>query len=260
MSEPGPLVTLSRREDGVAVIRLDRPKVNALSAALLDQLAAAVEDLSADLPRAVVVYGGDRVFSAGADIAEFRGAGAGGTTAGRFHTALNALAELPRATIAAICGYALGGGCELALACDFRVAGEGARLGQPEILLGIIPGGGATQRLPRLIGLARAKDLILSGRHVAAGEARAIGLVDEVVPDASVLERALSLASELGRGAVVAQGLAKRAIEASLTSPLPEGLALERQLFGEAFRTEDAAIGIRSFREQGPGRARFVGR
>lgn len=256
----GQLVTLARGHDGVALVRLDRPRMNPLSSALLDQLRAVIDELGAEPPGAVVVFGGERVFSAGADIGEFGGPGEARAIAGRFHATLDALAALPRATIAAICGYALGGGCELALACDFRVAGEGARLGQPEILLGIIPGGGGTQRLARLVGPARAKALVLSGRQVGAAEAREIGLVDEVVANASVLERALAWAGELAKGAIVAQGLAKRAIDTGLASSLPEGLALERQLFEEAFRTEDAVIGIRSFREQGPGRARFAGR
>jgi enoyl-CoA hydratase len=260
MTEAGGLVTLARGDDGVALVRLDRPRMNALSGAMLEQLRAILDELAAEPPPAVVVFGGERVFSAGADIGEFGGPEEARATAARFHATLSALAALPRATIAAICGYALGGGCELALACDFRVAGQGARLGQPEILLGIIPGGGGTQRLSRLIGPARAKSLVLSGRQVGAGEAKEIGLVDEVVPDDAVVDRALAWASELGRGAVVAQGLAKRAIDLGLASSLPEGLALERQLFEDAFRTEDAGIGIRSFREQGPGRARFLGR
>jgi enoyl-CoA hydratase/carnithine racemase len=260
MTDPGPLVTLARRDDGVALIRLDRPRMNALSGAMLEQLKTILEELSTEPPQALVLSGGERVFSAGAEIGEFSGPEEARAIAARFHATLDALAALPRATIAAVNGYALGGGCELALACDFRVAGEGARLGQPEILLGIIPGGGGTQRLPRLIGPARAKSLVLSGRQVGAAEAEEIGLVDEVVPDGAVLERALAWAGELGQGAVVAQGLAKRAIDVGLASSLPDGLALERALFEEVFRTEDAAIGIRSFREQGPGRARFLGR
>jgi enoyl-CoA hydratase len=170
------------------------------------------------------------------------------------------VAAIPRATIAAINGFALGGGCELALACDFRVAGEAAKLGQPETLLGIIPGGGGTQRLARQVGAARAKDLIFTGRQVAAAEAERIGLVDRVVPTGEVLDAALSWASELARGAVVAQGMAKRAIDDGLAGPLAEGLSLERDLFVESFRTEDAGIGVRSFLEQGPGKANFVGR
>jgi enoyl-CoA hydratase len=170
------------------------------------------------------------------------------------------VAAIPRATIAAVNGFALGGGCELALACDFRVAAENAKLGQPEILLGIIPGGGGTQRLPRLIGAARAKDLILTGRQVDGADAERIGLVDRVVPATEVLDAALSWASELARGPLVAHGLAKRAVDDGLAAGLAQGLSLERDLFVEAFRTEDAGIGVRSFLEQGPGKATFVGR
>jgi enoyl-CoA hydratase/carnithine racemase len=252
-------VRLERR-DAVAVVRLDRPRMNALSVAMVDELGDVVEELAAAPPGAVVVYGGERIFAAGADVTEFAGPDEAAAISERIHRVLDALATLPRATIAAICGYALGGGLELALACDFRVAADDARLGQPEILLGIIPGGGGTQRLPRLVGPARAKDLVLSGRHVPAPEALAMGLVDRVVPSSTVLETALGWAAELAKGALVAQGLAKRAIDEGLDRPLGEGLALERRAFVEVFRTEDAGIGVRSFLEAGPGKARFVGR
>src|SRR3954447_11956243 len=179
-------ITVDRRDDGVTLVRLDRPKMNALSSALLQELAAAAEALTENPPGAVVVWGGDRIFAAGADISEFGGPAEARTIGGRFRDALDAVAAIPRATIAAVNGFALGGGCELALACDLRVASDTARFGQPEILLGIIPGGGGTQRLPRLIGPARAKDLIFSGRQVRADEALAIGLVDEVVPASEV--------------------------------------------------------------------------
>jgi len=255
----GDLVRLERREDGVAVVRLDRPKANALSVALLGELRAVVDHLADDPPGTVVVWGGPRIFAAGADITEFAGPERAAEVALAFHGALDRLAGLPRAVIAAINGYALGGGLEVALACDFRVAGAGARLGQPEILLGIIPGGGGTQRLARLLGPARAKDLVLSGRQVDATEALGMGLVDRVVPDEAVLETALAWAAELAAGAVVAQGLAKRAIDEGLSRPLAAGLTLERALFAEVFGTADAAIGVRSFLEHGPGRARFTG-
>ena len=183
-----PLVTVERRDDGVAVVTLDNPKVNALSSELLRQLLGAATALTDDPPGAVVVTGGDRVFAAGADISEFGGPDEARVIGDLFLRALNAVAAIPRATIAAISGFALGGGCELALACDFRVASERARFGQPEILLGIIPGGGGTQRLPRLVGPARAKDMIFTGRQVGADEALAIGLVDEVVPPDEVLD------------------------------------------------------------------------
>jgi enoyl-CoA hydratase len=253
-------VTVDRREDGVAVVRLDRPKMNALSTELLGQLADAAASLTDDPPGAVVVWGGERIFAAGADIAEFGGPDEAAVIGGRFRAALDAVAAIPRAVIAAVTGYALGGGCELALACDFRVVSESAKFGQPEILLGIIPGGGGTQRLARLVGPARAKDLILSGRQVDADEAMRIGLADRVVPAGDVLDAALAWAAELARGAVVAQGLAKRAVDDGLSGPLADGLGVEQELFVEVFRTEDAVTGVRSFLDNGPGKATFAGR
>jgi enoyl-CoA hydratase/carnithine racemase len=255
-----PLVRVERRNDGVAVVTLDSPKVNALSGEMLRQLEAAAVDLTDDPPGAVVVTGGDRIFAAGADISEFGGPDEARLVGGHFRRALAALAALPRCVIAAISGFALGGGCELALACDLRIASERAKLGQPEILLGIIPGGGGTQRLARLVGPAKAKDIILTGRQVGADEALRIGLVDEVVAADELHDRALALAAELARGAVVAQGLAKRAIDQGLQGPLDTGLDLEQELFAEVFATEDARIGVASFLEHGPGKARFVGR
>jgi enoyl-CoA hydratase len=260
MSTDTPLVHVDRRDDGVALVTLDNPKVNALSRELLRQLEAAAGGLAADPPGAVVVTGGDRIFAAGADIAEFGGPEEARAVGGGFRRALDAVAAIPRCVIAAISGFALGGGCELALACDLRIASERAKLGQPEILLGIIPGGGGTQRLARLVGPAKAKDIVLTGRQVAADEALRIGLVDEVVPSDELHPRALALAAELARGAVVAQEFAKRAIDRGLEGPLDTGLALEQDLFAEVFGTEDARIGVASFLEHGPGKATFVGR
>jgi enoyl-CoA hydratase/carnithine racemase len=241
-------------------VTLDNPNVNALSRELLSQLEAAAGGLAADPPGAAVVTGGDRIFAAGADIAEFGGPEEARAVGGGFRRALDAVAAIPRCVIAAISGFALGGGCELALACDLRIASERAKFGQPEILLGIIPGGGGTQRLARLVGPAKAKDLVLTGRQVAADEALRIGLVDEVVPAHELHARALALAAELARGAVVAQEFAKRAIDRGLEGPLGSGLALEQDLFAEVFATEDARIGVASFLEHGPGKAAFVGR
>lgn len=264
-----PLVLVDRRADGVAVVRLDNPKVNALSRELLRQLTEVADGLRDDPPGAVVVTGGDRIFAAGAEISEFRSTEEPTEVITRaeaehighlFLRALNAVADIPRATIAAISGFALGGGCELALACDFRIASEKARLGQPEILLGIIPGGGGTQRLARLVGPARAKEMIFSGRQVRADEALAIGLVDEVVAPEDVLDRALERASAFAAGATAAQGLAKRAIDRGLDITLNGGLDLEQQLFADVFATEDARIGVQSFLEHGPGNATFTGR
>lgn len=243
----------------VAVLRLARPRANVLSLELLEELARAVQELATDLPGAVVVTGSDKIFSAGADITQFAGAERAGEIAQAFARALGALASLPRATVAAIAGPALGGGLELALACDFRFVAHDARLGQPEVLLGVVPGGGGTQRLARLVGAARAKELILTGRQLGAEEAVAIGLADRVLPAERVVGAALEFASELASGAVVAQGLAKRAIDEGLELPLAEGLALERELFVKSFLTADAAIGIRAFLERRSGPAEFVG-
>src|SRR5271170_5672452 len=221
-------VTVERRPDDVALVRLNRPKANALSAAVLAQLYAAVTQLQDDPPGAVVLWGGRRIFAAGADIVELGDSGAGSVGAS-FADALGALASVPRATIAAVNGYALGGGLELALTCDFRVGAEDSRLGLPEVLLGVLPGGGGTQRLPRLIGSSRAKELIFTGRQVRAGEALSIGLVNRVVAPDDVLEAALSWAAELAAGAVVAQSLAKSAVDGGLETDLVQGLDLEQK-------------------------------
>jgi enoyl-CoA hydratase/carnithine racemase len=254
------VVHVERRDDGVAVITLDNPKVNALSAEVRDQLLAAAEQLTVDPPGAVVVTGGERIFAAGADITQFGGQETAGPITESFHRANDAVAAIPRMVIAAVGGYALGGGCELALACDYRIASERAVFGQPEILLGIIPGGGGTQRLSRLVGPSRAKELMLTGRQVKAQEALVIGLCDEVVPPAELHERAMALAAELARGPLAVQRLAKRAVDEGLELPLASALALERELFVAAFGTEDSRIGVRSFLEQGPGKAVFTGR
>ena len=253
-------VHVETRDDGVAVLRLDRKPANALSRELLEELAAVARSLASDPPRAVVVTGGERIFAAGADIAEFGGPEEAAVVGGHFRDALDQVADIPRPVIAAVNGYALGGGCELALACDFRVAGDRAKFGQPEILLGIIPGGGGTQRLARLVGPARAKDIIFTGRQVDADEALRIGLVDRVVPASDTLDAALAWAGELARGPSVALALAKRAIDDGLDSTLAEGLDVEHDFFTEVFRTDDAKTGVASFLEHGPGKATFTGR
>ncbi len=203
---PDQFVTLDRRPDGVAVVRLDRPKANALSLALLTQLAAVAQELVDDPPGAVVLWGGPRIFAAGADITEFGGPDEARVINQVFRQALDALAAIPRAVIAAVTGYALGGGCELACACDLRVVADRARMGQPEVLLGVIPGAGGTQRLTRLVGPSRAKDLVLTGRMVDAEEALRIGLADRVVPTEEVFGTAVEWAAGLAAGALVAQG------------------------------------------------------
>ena len=252
-------VTVERRPDGVALVRLDRPKANALSGAVLAQVRDAAETLRQDPPGAVVLWGGRRIFAAGADIAELQGAGAA-TVAANFAAALGALASLPRATIAAVNGFALGGGLELALACDLRICAEDAAFGLPEILLGVIPGGGGTQRLARLIGSSRAKELILTGRQVRSEEALSIGLVNRVAAPDEVLDAALAWAAQLAAGPLAAQALAKSSVDRGLEGTLEAGLVLEREAFAAVLETEDAGRGIASFLEHGPGKATFVGR
>jgi enoyl-CoA hydratase len=254
------LVHLERRDDGVAVITLDNPKVNALSGELRAQLKAAAAELTAQPPGAVVITGGERIFAAGADISQFGGPEEAEAIGAEFHATLAMVADIPRMVIAAVSGYALGGGCEVALACDYRIASERAVFGQPEILLGIIPGGGGTQRLSRLVGPSRAKDLILTGRQVKADEALRIGLCNEVVAPEELHDRALAFAGEMARGAVAAHALAKRAVDVGLDLGLPEAMALEREMFIEVFRTQDSQVGVKSFLEHGPGKAAFTGR
>ena len=255
----GELVLVERRDDGVAIVTLNNPKVNALSRALLAELRGAAESMIADPPGAVVITGGERIFAAGADINEFGQAEQGRAITAGFHAALNAIADIPRFVVAAVSGYALGGGCELALACDYRIAGERAVFGQPEILLGVIPGGGGTQRLPRLIGRSRAKEMMITGRQVLAEEALRIGLADEVVSSESLHERATALAAEVCKGPRRAQALIKRAVDVGMDVPLADGLHLERNLFEEIFHTADSQIGVYSFLKHGPGKATFTG-
>jgi enoyl-CoA hydratase len=247
---------------GVATIRLQRPPMNALNSQMQEELRAAAGEVSADSSvRAVVLFGGEKVFAAGADVKEFAGQSHADMMrdADRLSSSLSALAAIPKPVIAAVTGYALGGGCELALTADFRVSGEDARWGQPEILLGIIPGAGGTQRLPRLIGPARAKDLIFTGRFVDAAEALAIGLVDVVVPAAEVYPTALAMAAKFAKGPALALAAAKAAVDGGLDGSLGSGLRLESHLFASLFATEDRTIGMSSFIESGPGKAVFTG-
>ena len=254
------LVLLERRDDGVAVITLNNPKVNALSQEVLAALHEVVVCLGADLPGAVVVTGGERIFAAGADISQFGGPDEADRIGLGFHTALDAVAALPRFVIAAVAGYALGGGCELALACDYRIASDKAVFGQPEVLLGIIPGGGGTQRLPRVVGPSRAKELMITGRQVKSEEALRIGLADEVVPHDQLHTRALELAAQVAAGASVAQALTKQAVDHGLDGTLADGLLLERRLFTQVFHSDDSRLGVQSVLANGPGKAEFTGR
>ena len=258
MSNEG-LVLVESPLPGVFVLTLNAPKVNALSTAMLSRINYLATDLTILNARAVVITGGDRLFAAGADISEFGGPEDAARIGASFHAALNAVAALPCFTIAAVSGFALGGGCELAMACDYRIASTKAVFGQPEILLGIIPGGGGTQRLPRLVGASRAKEIMITGRQVKADEALNIGLANEVVEPDALMARALELANSVASGATVATGLIKRAVDEGMQTDLAQGLALELELFEEVFHSRDSQIGVASFLENGPGKASFNG-
>jgi enoyl-CoA hydratase/carnithine racemase len=247
----------------IATIRLDRPKMNVLNRQVQDEIAEAAARVSADDEvSAVVIYGGERVFAAGADIKEMADLSYAqmAERSTRLQASFTAAARIGKPVVAAVTGYALGGGLELALCADFRVVGESAKVGQPEILLGIIPGAGGTQRLPRLIGPARAKDLIFSGRQVTAAEALAIGLADKVVPDAEVYTAAVDLVKQYVGGPSLAIRAAKQAVDAGLEVDLATGLEIERLQFSALFATEDQKSGMRSFISGGPGKATFSGR
>ena len=258
MSNEG-LVLVESPLPGVFVLTLNAPKVNALSTAMLSRIHYLATDLTILNARAVVITGGDRLFAAGADISEFGGPEDAARIGASFHAALNAVAALPCFTIAAVSGFALGGGCELAMACDYRIASTKAVFGQPEILLGIIPGGGGTQRLPRLVGASRAKEIMITGRQVKADEALNIGLANEVVEPDALMARALELANSVASGATVATALIKRAVDEGMQTDLAQGLALELELFEEVFHSTDSQIGVASFLENGPGKASFNG-
>ncbi|MEU2839228.1 enoyl-CoA hydratase-related protein [Streptomyces sp. NPDC007076] len=247
--------------DGVGTIRLDRPPMNALDVATQDRLRELAEEATRrDDVRAVVLYGGEKVFAAGADIKEMQAMDhpAMVVRSKALQDSFTAVARIPKPVVAAITGYALGGGCELALCADFRIAADNAKLGQPEILLGLIPGAGGTQRLARLIGPSKAKDLIFTGRHVRAEEALAIGLVDRVAPAAEVYEQAHAWAAALAKGPALALRAAKESIDAGLETDIDTGLTIERNWFAGLFATEDRERGMRSFVEDGPGKAKFL--
>ncbi len=250
-------------DGGVGTIRLDRPPMNAFSAQVQEELKAAAEEATrrADV-RAVIVYGGEKVFAAGADVKEMSAMTYAdmAVRARRLSSCFGALSEVPKPTVAAITGYALGGGMEVALGCDRRICGDNAKMGQPEILLGIIPGGGGTQRLARLVGPSKAKDIIFTGRMIKADEALAIGLVDQVVAADDVYTAARSWAAQFVNGPAAALAAAKKAIDGGLDTDLRTGLDIEAEMFAALFATEDGREGMRSFVENGPGKAQFTGR
>ncbi len=249
--------------DGIGTIRLDRPKMNALNLQVQNEIEECAREATVrDDVAAVIVYGGERVFAAGADIKEMQTMSYTDMAVAveGLHSFTTTLARIPKPSVAAITGYALGGGCELAMCCDFRIAGESAQLGQPEILLGIIPGAGGTQRLTRLVGPAKAKELIFSGRFIKADEALAIGLVDRVVPDAEVYAAARDWMARLVKGPRFALKAAKEAVDRGGELDLDSGLALEKSLFAALFATHDRLVGMESFVANGPGKAHFEGR
>ena len=249
--------------DGVGTIRLDRPKMNAISIQVQDELReAAAEATERDDVKAVVVYGGERVFAAGNDVKEMADMSYVDMVdrSGPLQAAVTAVARIPKPVVAAVTGYALGGGCELALAADVRFAADNAVLGQPEVLLGIIPGAGGTQRLTRLVGPSKAKDLIFTGRFVQADEALAIGLVDRLFPADSVYDEALAWARQFAGAATYALRAAKECIDRGLETDLDTGLEIERMQFAALFATDDRTAGMQSFVQNGPGKAEFKGR
>lgn len=238
-----------RTDGGVAVITLQRPPVNALNRDLIADIEEAVGLAEASDVRAVVITGSPH-FAAGADITGFQEAFESGSNerqASGLSEAILRLENLAKPTIAAVRGYALGGGLELAMGADFRFLSESAKVGQPEILLGIIPGAGGTQRLARIVGPQRCKEMCLTGRHVPADEALAIGLADEVLPDDDLLDRAMEAAARFADGPTVAYGAVKRAVSRGFDRTLEEGLAIEAEQFAKAFATRDARIGVKAF-------------
>ncbi|GAB3928232.1 enoyl-CoA hydratase [Microlunatus endophyticus] len=250
--------------DGVATLRIDRPRqLNALNVEIRARIAAAAGEADrADDVAAVVLTGGEKVFAAGADVKEMAAMSYADMNAqsARIVECFSAVAKISKPVVAAINGYALGGGCELALCADVRFAAEDATFGQPEIKLGVIPGGGGTQRLARLIGPSRAKEIIFSGRFVRADEALRIGLVDRVLPAEEVYPAAVEWARQFVGGPRLALAAAKQAVDLGAGVDLATGLEIERQLFAGLFATEDRATGMTSFVEDGPGKARFAGR
>lgn len=250
-------------EGAIATLRLNRPPMNALNRQIEAELHEAAEEAAQrEDVRAVVVYGGSKVFAAGADIKEMVDMSYSDMARKErrgVSTAVSAVAEIPKPTVAAMTGYALGGGFELALACDRRIAADNVQVGQPEILLGVIPGAGGTQRLARLIGPSKAKDLIYTGRFVRADEALSLGMVDQLVPAEDVYSTARQWVEQFANGPARALTAAKQAIDGGLEVDLDSGLKMESHLFTGMFATEDQRVGMRSFLENGPGKADFRG-
>lgn len=248
-------IDLTREGDHVAVVTINRPDaLNSFTSDLLRELLAVFESIaSTSSIRAVVLTGaGDRSFVAGADIKEMAGMTQDeGRSFGELgHATPNRIASMPQPVIAAVNGFAFGGGCELAIACDFRIASENAQFAQPEVTLGIPPGWGGSQRLPRLVGPGLAADLILTGRRIKADEALRIGLVNRVVPLPELLPTAFDLAGQIARNSPMAVRSAKQLIRRSFDEPLTQGLAVEIDAFSAAFMTADQREGMSAFVEK----------
>jgi len=251
--EPEALVLVERQpEQRTALVRLNRPKqLNALNGPTMDALCATLEDLDRDeAVRVMVVTGSERAFAAGADIAEMAGASPVDMLRGNRIAQWDRVRRISKPVIAAVNGWCLGGGCELVMALDMVVAGEGAKFGQPEINIGVIPGAGGTQRLTRALGKSRAMEMILTGEPMSAAEALARGLVSRVVPDELVVEDALALASAIATKSPLALRLAKEAVNAAYEMSLTDGLAHERRLFYLLFASEDQKEGMAAFLEK----------
>jgi enoyl-CoA hydratase len=245
-------LVLIERQGAVAVVRLNRPdKLNALSPEMLAALAAAFEELDADpAARVLVLYGGERAFAAGADIDAMAKASPIHIDLRNTRALWQRLWAVTKPVIAAVRGVAYGGGCELAMGCDLIVAGEGARFGQPEIKLGIMPGAGGTQRLARAVGPARAMEMVLTGEPISAAEAKAAGLVNRVVPNERVLEEALALAATIAARPPVAVRLARQALRFGVERTLAEGMEIERRNYKLTYDTEDQKEGMAAFLEK----------
>ena len=248
----GDFVTVTTDDQGVATLRLDRAPVNALNTQIWGEFAAAAHELTYDdSVKAVVLWGGPKVFAAGADIKEMQGMAYQDAVAraGALQKAFDALARLPKPMIAAINGYALGGGCELAMTADLRYAGEDAQLGQPEIKLGVIPGAGGTQRLTRLVGVQKAREIVYDGGMYSADDCLVMGLVDKVFAADEVYDKAVEQARRYAKGPFALR-MAKQAIDEGIEMDLSAALRLETSLFAACFATEDRAIGMKAFLEK----------
>ncbi|BBZ03069.1 putative enoyl-CoA hydratase echA8 [Mycolicibacterium chitae] len=240
------------REDRVALITLNRPKaLNALNSQVMNEVTAAAKELDNDAGvGAIVITGSEKAFAAGADIKEMADLSFADVFGSDFFAKWGEFAGVRTPTIAAVAGYALGGGCELAMMCDILIAADSAKFGQPEIKLGVLPGMGGSQRLTRAIGKAKAMDLILTGRNMDAEEAERAGLVSRVVPAADLLSEAKSVAATISQMSLSAARMAKEAVNRSFETTLTEGLLYERRIFHSAFATEDQTEGMAAFSEK----------